>query len=41
MPCLIVPNPITRNYKFQGYYKIADSLEEVDLDKIIQEFNQD
>lgn len=40
MPCLIVPNPITRCCEFQGYFKKADSLEEVDLDAIIQEFNQ-
>lgn len=40
MPCLIVPNPITKYCDFQGYYKKADSLEEVDLDEILQEFNQ-
>lgn len=40
MPCLVVPNPITKFYKFQGYYKMVDSLEEVDLDEIIQEFGQ-
>ena len=38
MPCLIVPNPITRYDQFQDYYQMADSLEEVVLDEIIQDF---
>ncbi len=38
MPCLIVPNQITRYCDFQGYYKMVNSLEEVDLDEIIQNF---
>ena len=38
MPCLVVPNPVTENFDFQGYYKKADSLDEVDLDEIILNF---
>ncbi len=39
MPCLIVPNQITKYCDFQGYYKMVHSLEEVDLDKVIQDFD--
>ncbi len=38
MPCLIVPNPITKYDQFQGYYQMADSLEEVELDDVILDF---
>lgn len=38
MPCLVVPNPVTEHFDFQGYYKKADSLDEVDLDEIILNF---
>ena len=39
MPCLIVPNDVTRHGTFQGYFKQVPSLSQVDLDVIINEFN--
>lgn len=38
MKCLIVPNKITKNSDFQGCYKMVDSLSNVVLDQIIEDF---
>ena len=37
MPCLIVPNVITRTMDFTGAYRVVDSLEQVDLEQICQD----
>lgn len=39
MPCLVVPNEVTKHCDFEGYYRMAGSLEEVSLDGIIDDFN--
>ena len=40
MPCLIVPNPITKFCRFEGYYKKVESLSQVDLEEIIEDFEK-
>lgn len=40
MPCLAVPNQITESCDFQGCYKKVGSLEEADLDEIIEDFRR-
>ena len=40
MPCLVVPNQITKHCDFEGYYKLVDSLDEVSLDEIMKDFDQ-
>lgn len=40
MPCLIVPNRITEHCDFEGYYKLVNSLEEVSLDEIMEDYNR-
>lgn len=41
MPCLVVPNEVTRYCDFEGYYRMADSLSQVSLDGIIEDFQQE
>lgn len=38
MPCLIVPNRITENSKFEGYYQKVSSLKDINLQGIIDDF---
>lgn len=38
MPCLVVPNGITKYCHFENYYKLLDSLSQVDLDQVEKEF---
>lgn len=38
MRCLIVPNDITKYLSFEGAYQVLDSLEQVNLDAIIRDF---
>ena len=40
MPCLVIPNQITRYCEFEGYYQLAESLEEVNLDDIIKDYGR-
>lgn len=40
MPCLVVPNQITKYCDFTGYYQLAESLEVVNLDEIIADFDR-
>lgn len=40
MPCLIVPNQITEHCDFEGYYKRVNSLDEVCIDEIIEDFKK-
>ncbi len=38
MRCLIVPNDITRSMDFSGAYQVLDSLEQIDLDAIMRDY---
>lgn len=40
MRCIVVPNQITRSMDFRGAYKVVDSLEDLDLDEIMGEFEK-
>lgn len=40
MPCLIVPNMITKDSAFTGYYKLVNSLKDVNLDEIESDFQK-
>ena len=40
MPCLIVPNVITKESLFEGYYKKVNSLKDVNLDDIELDFQK-
>lgn len=40
MPCLVVPNQITKYCDFKGYYRLAESLEEVNLNEIIADYEK-
>ena len=40
MPCLIVPNRITENSKFEGCYKKVSSLNDISLQEIIDDFQK-
>lgn len=35
---LVVPNDVTRHCDFQGQYRLADSLLDVDMKELIREF---
>lgn len=39
MPCLIVPNEVTKYSSFTGYFKIFGSLGQVDVEELIYDFN--
>ena len=41
MPCLLVPNQITRHCDFGSCYRRAASLEETDLDEIIRDYAEE
>lgn len=38
MPCLIVPDMITKDSPFTGYYKMVNSLKDIDLSEIESDF---
>ena len=40
MPCLVIPNQITKYCEFEGYYQLAESLEEVNLDDMIKDYDR-
>lgn len=40
MRCLIVPNATTRSMDFSGAYQVLDSLEDIDLDQILQDYEK-
>lgn len=40
MPCLVVPNQITRHCDFEGYYQLVESLEKVSLDEIMKDYDK-
>lgn len=40
MPCLVVPNEVTKHCAFDGYYKLVDSLDEVSLEEIQNDFDR-
>lgn len=40
MPCLVVPNAVTKVGDFEGCYRMVDSLEEVKLDEIEEDFRR-
>ena len=41
MPCLIVPNDITRTMDFSGAYQVLDSLEQIDLEQICRDLQRE
>ena len=40
MPCLIVPNKITESSNFDGCYQMVSSLEEINLEAVMKEFQE-